>query len=248
MWVRRAVAVTLAGTMVLALLGCRGVFRQYEYEEEMYLKLDGSADIVVNASIPALVALHGLALSTDPAVTVDRDVLRAFYGSETTRVTRVSRPWRRFGRRFIQVRVETSDIRGLGRAAPFAWSTYRMDRRDGVFVYRQVMGAPMGKPVGDVGWNGAEVVAVRMHVPSKIPYHNAPSREIERGNIVGWEQPLRDRLAGKPLEVEVRMETDSILARTLTIFALSATAALLLLAAVVFWVRRSGSGSAATAG
>jgi hypothetical protein len=241
MWVRRAAAMmVLVGTMVLASVGCRGVFRQYEYEEEIYLKLDGSADVVVNTSIPALVALHGADLSTDPSVSIDRDKLRAFYQSPTTQVTRVSRPWRRFGRRFIQVRVATSDVRSLGRAAPFAWSVYRMDRRAGLYVYRQTLGAPMGKPVGNVGWNGSELVAVRMHVPSKIPYHNAPSRQVERGNILGWEQPLSDRLAGKPIEIEVRMETASILARTLLIFALSAAAALTLLAAIVFWVRRAG--------
>ena len=33
-------------------------------------------------------------------------------------------------------------------------------------------------------------------VPSRIRYHNAPSRVEERGNILSWEQPLRDRLMG----------------------------------------------------
>jgi len=38
-----------------------GFFRQYEYEEEMYLSLDGSATVYVNASIPALNAQIGRA-------------------------------------------------------------------------------------------------------------------------------------------------------------------------------------------
>ena len=41
--------------------------RSNEYEEDIYLALDGSADVVVNASVPALVALRGLDLSLDPA-------------------------------------------------------------------------------------------------------------------------------------------------------------------------------------
>ena len=81
---------------------------------------------------------------------------------------------------------------------------------------------------------------MRLHVPSRIEYHNAPSREVERGNILSWEQPLVDRLQGKPLRVEVRMESESILARTLTIFGLAAVAAFALLAGVVIWVRRRG--------
>ncbi len=61
---------------------------------------------------------------------------------------------------------------------------------------------------------------------------------MERGNILIWEQSLAERLQGKPLKAEVRMETESILVRTLTIFALAAIAALGLLAGVVFWVKR----------
>jgi hypothetical protein len=216
------------------------LFRQYEYEEEIRLALDGSADVIVNTSIPALVALRGAELSTDSTAIVDRNALRAFYEAPGTRVLRISRPWRRAGRRFVQVRVRTADIRALGRVAPFAWSIYRFDQRDGIYVYRQTLGAAARRELPDVGWNGSEVVAVRMHVPSRIQYHNAPSREVERGNILAWEQPLRDRLAGRPLDVEVRMETSSILARTMLVFGASAVAALTLLAAIVFWVRRSG--------
>jgi hypothetical protein len=242
MSVRRAAAAVLAGVMMVGSFGCgRGLFRQYEYEEEIYLKIDGSADIVVNTSIPALVALRGANLSTDPNAQVDRDRVRALYQSPTTTVTRVSRPWRRAGRRFVQIRIETANIRTLSQAAPFAWSAYRLDPKDGLFIYRQTMGAPTGAAPAVAGWNGSEVVAVRMHIPAKIRWHNAPSHEVERGNIVEWEQPLRDRLAGKPLDIEVRMETESILSQTLLIFGISAAAALTLLAAVVLWVRRAGA-------
>jgi hypothetical protein len=245
MSVRRAAAVMLAGVVLAASIGCgQGLFRQYEYEEEIYLRLDGSADVVVNASIPALVALRGASLDPDPNTTVDRDKVRALYQSAGTSVTRVSRPWRRYGRRFIQVRLHTSNIRTLAQAAPFAWSTYRFVAKDGVYVYRQTMNAPTGATPAAAGWSGSEMVAVRMHIPSKIRYHNAPSRKVERGNILSWEQPLRDRLSGRPLDVEVRMETESILARTLLIFGISAAAAFALLATIVFWVRRSGAQTA----
>ena len=235
----------LAGALVVGSVGCgRGLFRQYQYEEEIYLKLDGSAEIVVNSSIAALVALRGAELATDSTAAVDRDKLRALYQSPATTVVRISRPWRRAGRRFVQVRVRTEDIRTLARVAPFAWSAYRFDQRAGLYVYRQTVGAAARKPVSNVGWNGSELVAVRMHIPSKIRYHNAPSREVERGNILGWEQPLKERLDGKPLDVEVRMETESILERTLLIFGISAAAAFALLAGVVLWVRRAGRATA----
>ncbi len=68
------------------------------------------------------------------------------------------------------------------------------------------------------GWTGRELVVFKMHIPSEIPYHNAPSRKTERGNILRWEQPLAARLKGEPLDVEVRMEPESILYTTLLLF------------------------------
>ena len=41
---------------VLVSLACENVItRKYEYEEEVFLALDGSATVYVNASVPALV-------------------------------------------------------------------------------------------------------------------------------------------------------------------------------------------------
>jgi hypothetical protein len=75
-----------------------------------------------------------------------------------------------------------------------------------------------------VGWTGKELVAFRLHLPSRIRHHNA--RDIntnetlttERGNILRWEQYLADRLDGVPVEIEVRMESQSILYTTLWLF------------------------------
>ena len=82
------------------------------------------------------------------------------------------------------------------------------------FIYRQTVGAAAGKDAGDAGWNGREIVAFRLHLPSKIRYHNT-RREVGRGNILVWEQPLADRLRGVPLELDARMDAQSILYRTL---------------------------------
>ena len=190
-------------------------------------------------------ALRGVPLDTGIDAIVDREAIRRFYTTPASKVIRVSRPWRRSGRRFVQVRVETDDIRSLSKATPFAWSSYRFVGRNRQVVYLQELGAPVKRAVPDANWTGRELTAVRLHVPSRIPYHNATTREVERGNILSWEQPLRERLDGKPLALEVRMESESILVKTLTVFGVSAAAALALLAAIVFWVRRSGKESTA---
>jgi hypothetical protein len=220
------------------------LIRQYEYEEEMYLDLDGSATVVVNASVAALVALRGLDLPTDADARLDRQRVRSAYESGVTRVTRVSRPWRRDGRRFIQIRVEVDDIRRLAAAAPFDWSEYALSRQGETRTYKQVVrGTPRPIPSW-AGWNGSELVAFRLHLPSIIRYHNVrdvetgETRDVDRGNILTWEQRLSDRLAAKPLEMEARVDFRSILGRTLRLFAGAFGAAVLLLGAIIWWTTR----------
>jgi hypothetical protein len=239
------VAAFLVAVVGAAACGSRELVRQYEYEEEIFLSLDGSATIYVNASLPALANLRGLPVPTSPDARVDRPAVRALYTTPVTRVTRVS-TWRRFGRRFVQVRVDVDDITRLGSAAPFAWSTYSMARRDNLVIYRQVMGNAAGAPVGNVGWSGSELTAVRLHLPSRIRYHNAGAENLRRGNILVWEQSLPERQAGKPLEIEARVEQTSILYSTLILFAVSGAVALSLLALIIAWVVRRGRIAATT--
>ena len=57
---RVAVCVVLCCSAIAAACSGRVLKPQYEYEEELYLDLDGSATLNLNASVPALVALHGV--------------------------------------------------------------------------------------------------------------------------------------------------------------------------------------------
>jgi len=75
---RVAVVTAIACAAALTACGDGGLFRhQYEYEEELYLQLDGSVTAYVNASVPALVALRGAVLNIDPRSRPQRDELRA---------------------------------------------------------------------------------------------------------------------------------------------------------------------------
>jgi hypothetical protein len=235
-WLAVLLALAVAGT------GCRGLIKpEYEYEEELYLGLDGSATLYVNASVPALVALRGADLEVDPRARFDRGRVRAVFEGPNVRVSTPTSS-RRNGRRFVHVRVDAVRLADLQALAPFAWSAYGFARRGDVIEFRQVVGAAAGKTVGDVGWTGDEIVAFRMHLPSRIPYHNS-KETVQRGNILEWEQPLRARLEGTPLEIEAHLETESILWRTLLLFASTIVAAALAFAVVLWWIARKGRSS-----
>ena len=218
--------------------GATNLFRQYEYEEDMYLALDGSATLTVSASIPALDALRGTSLDPSSGARTDRDAVRKVYSTPNTHVVWL-RTSRRSNRRFVHVRVEVDDVRRLGQAAPFAWSTYRFGKEDALYVYRQTVGASAGGDAGPVNWNGREIVAFRLHLPSKVAYQN--TQDKRRGNIFVWEQPLAERLKGTPVEIEARMETQSILYRTLWLFGATFLAVAAAFALVIGWLLRRRS-------
>ncbi len=235
--IRRTVAM-LVGIVLLA--GCRASLgRQYEYEEEMYLDIDGSATVFVNSSVAALVALRGLDLNVAPRARFDRRSVRAAFEAPGVEVIRASASRKR-GRRFAHVRLETRDIRRLSGVAPLSWSRYAFDRRDQRFVFAQIVGASEGRPIPDVGWRGDELVAFRVHLPSRIHYHNSLPGNLRRGNILVWEQTLADRLAGRPLQMEAHIDTESILRHTLWVFAATGAVVAGMFVLVILWVARRG--------
>jgi hypothetical protein len=234
-WKRAGLALA---ALVLAACQTLGIVKQYEYDERVELSLDGSATVDVTASIPSLVALRGAVLSVDPEARFDRHAFRRLYEGPGVIVRDVS-VFRRHGRRFVHLRLDVSDISALPKLVPLSWSHYRLDRLTDEFRFVQEVGPSAQVDVGDVGWTGNELVAFRVHLPSRITFENSPLA-VERGNIVAWEQALRERLSGAPLRIEVRMQTESILYTTLWLFAGSFVAAMLVVATILWWVSRRG--------
>ena len=237
----------VVGLGMLAAAGCTNpLARQYEYDEQLYLGVDGSAELVINASIPAFVALRGLALDPDPAVPVDRDRVRQAFADPGCGEVTVNRPWTRNGRRFVQVVLEQTDVRNFATCGPVSWSTFSFERvasdtGDDEVRYSQVVGPPTPGDPGAVNWTGGELVGFKLHLPSRILYHNVRRLEdgspgqADRGNILTWEQTLTDRRAGRELHMDVRMHGQSILNRALWLFAGAFAAAVALILAIV-WV------------
>jgi len=264
----RLAAVVVAAALAAACGRGMGLLSPpYEYEEDLTLNLDGSATLVVNASIQALIALHGLPLDPDPRLRADdtRSRLRDVYSSPYAEVMRVN-TWTKYGRRFVGVRLRIPDVRALPKASPFAWSSYDVHQERDHHVFRQTLHAPTTPPgsVTAAGWRGDELVAFRVHLPSRVRFYNArdvrdPSRirTIDRGNIITWEQRLSDRLGNQPIAyaedrtanvMEVRMDSQSILYRTLWLFGLAFAAAIAVLAILIWLTMRRGRKEAVSEG
>lgn len=246
MWIcPRPTAVLLCVAVLLT--ACSNPFvRQYEYEEQLYLGVDGAASVVIDASVPALVALRNIPLDPEPRARVDRETVRKLFANAGCSDVRVGQPWVRHGRHFVQVRLVAASVEALHACAPLSWSTYQFSRSGGEIHFEQVVGAPAGGNVGGVNWTGAELVAFKLHLPSRILFHNVKRLEDgstgapTRGNILTWEQRLSDRLAGQPVRIEVRMDQESILYRTLWLFAGAFVAAVATLLLAIWFIIRRG--------
>jgi len=256
-------AALVAIVVAVALGACNGrggspLGTEYEYEEDLTLSLDGSATLVVNASIPALVTLRGLNLPTELQTRGDqlKDQVRASYASDQTRVGRIG-TWTRRGRRFVGVHITIADIRKLDQVVPLAWSRYELREEGDQVVFRHKLWAsqrPATLPIN--GLTGEELVAFRLHLPSRIRFQNSRwldqdgSRPAARGNILTWEQRLKDRLKAQPIAyaedktpdvMEAKMDRESILYRTLWLFGIAFAAALLVLAGLIWLTMRRGA-------
>jgi len=202
----------------------------------------------VDASLPALVLLRGA--SFDPSITgpTDRAAVRRLYESAGCPVDSVSRLWERRGRRFAQIQVSVKDLKTLTSCPLLAWSTYSLTPHSDdaqQLKYLQTLGPPSGRDPGAVNWDGSELVAFKVHAPSRIRFHNVKKLdgadgEAERGNILTWEQTLADRRAGRPLTMAIEMEKTSILYTTLWLFGGAFVAAVLLLVTLIWLTIRRG--------
>jgi hypothetical protein len=217
------------------------LFRQYEYEEDMHLSLDGSATLFVHGSVPALNALRGWHLDPRPNARLDRQALRGHYTTPQTRVTRVSAS-RRNNRRFAHIRIEIDDVRQLGSTAPFGWSIYQFSSSAAGVSFRQTVGAAAAGHA-EQAWDGDEIVAFRLHLPSEILDHNS-ERPVQRGNILEWEQPLAKRLRGEPIVIEALIKPQSILYRTLLLFGGTMVAVAAMFGLLIIWLVRRPGGDA----
>lgn len=234
----RACAALVLAALLSACGGAGLLTPQYEYEEDLYPTLDGGVTLYVNASLASLVALRGLDLPTDPQARVDRPAIRKLYQAPGVEVGTPTLS-RRDGRRFVHLRLEADSLAALAAVAPLAWSRYQFTQAGDEFHFRHQLGPSAGRQVTDAGWTGQELVAFRVHPPSRILFHNSKA-PIARGNILVWAQPLQARLAGEPLDLQVRMEASSILARTLLLFGSTILAAVVAFGIVVWWVARKG--------
>ncbi|HJS74614.1 MAG TPA: hypothetical protein VJ921_10020 [Vicinamibacteria bacterium] len=209
---------------MLALIAASGC-ATYEYEEEVFLEVDGSGDIRMSGSAAAIEALHD----------VDAERAASLFAADGVEVLSV-RETERDRRKFVHVDARFDAWEDLCRAPAFRGRSCRLV--SGEKGLELELSLPSPREAAPEPLDPQALLALRYHFPSTIRYHNSPGG-IERGNILAWKRTLREHFAGRPLDVEVRFDRRTILEATVAIVGLAmALVAASLGTALVLMVRK----------
>ncbi len=211
--------------LLVAASGCTA----YEYEEEVFLEVDGSGEIRMSGSAAAVQALHGL----DQA---DAEGAKALFEGEGVEVLSALET-ERDGRRFVHVESRFSDWEKLCRVPAFRGRRCALAaEKDGLALE---LSLPSPRAAAPEGLDPQALLALRYHLPSTVRYHNSPGH-IERGNILSWKRTLREHFAGRPLDVEVHFDRRTVLAAAVSIVGIALALVAASIATALFVMVRKG--------
>lgn len=225
----RRLALTLLAAAMLR--GCVA----YEYEHEIWIRVDGSGTVNVTGRPELWTAFKGVALPAEEDAA--RETARHLFEESGLRVRRVTIT-RRSGRPYLFVSADFDDVNRLAGTAAFPDLRLGL-RPDGERLRLEGTWQPPHFPRGSPADDGE--MAVRFHLPSKVYEHKNAMDGVERGNIVGWKQEVRGALAGNALYFGALIDRRSILVSTVGLFAAAIVLALSILAGLILWVRRRGA-------
>jgi len=226
----RLAAVILLAT---ALRGCL----TYEYEHEIWLRVDGSGAVNVTGRPALWTAFKSLPLD-ESAPDAMKKAARALFEQSGLSVKRVT-VTRRRGHSYLFVSAEFKDVNRISYTRAFPDLRVGLRREGGRLMLDGSWQRPIeALPGGERDREG--LMAVRFHLPSKVYGHRRAADGVERGNILGWRQETAAALDGGRLEFGADMDERSILSSTVKLFVGAVVLAVVLLALALWAVVRQG--------
>jgi len=226
---RLAVVLLVAATL-------RGCMR-YEYEHEIWLKVDGSGEIAVTGRPSLWAAFKGLPVDEKDPAALQKAARELFErsGLEVRKVQLV----RRRGHRYLYVAATFKDVNRISYTPAFPDLRLGLRHEAG----RLELDGSWQRPLESVaGGEDARdgLMAVRLHLPSKVYSHRRAAEGLERGNILSWRQETAEALDGGRIEFGAELDERSILFSTVMLFAGAVVLAVLLLALALWVLVRRG--------
>jgi hypothetical protein len=225
------------GAALLAAAALRGC-ASYEYEHEIWLRVDGSGTVNVTGRPALWTAFKGLPLDPQGQPDELKRAARELFERSGLSVKSVTLTTRR-GQRYLFVSADFKDVNRISYTPAFPDLRVGLRREDGRLHLDGSWQRPLDALAAGAGDRDGEM-AVRFHLPSKVYGHRNATDGVERGNILGWRQDTAAALDGGRLEFGAEMDERSILFSTVMLFAGAVVLAVLLLATALWAVVRRG--------
>jgi hypothetical protein len=209
----------------------------YEYEHEIWVKVNGSGTVNVTGRPELWAAFKDVPFSADMEEDSLRSQARGLFERSGLTVKRVT-VTHRGGRPYLFVSADFSDVNAL--AGTPAFPDLRLGLRPEGDMLRLTGAWVRPAAAGRAPKQTDGAMAVRFHLPSKVYRHDNAMDGVERGNIVGWKQEVSQALSGGALEMGATIDSRSILRSTLALFGVAILVALAIMAAALYWVLRRG--------
>jgi hypothetical protein len=207
----------------------------YEYEHELWLRVDGSGSVRVTGRPELWTVFKGLGPREESTFA---ESACAVFQASGLRVRR-SAVTRRKGRNYLLVEADFDDVNRIGGTPAFPDLRISLTRRGDRLLLDGHWTRPPRAPEGDaVETDGT--MAVRFHLPSRIYDHENAAAGVERGNIVAWRQDVAAALEGASIDFGAALDPRSILWSTVGLFAAAIVGALAILGASLALVVRRG--------
>jgi len=217
-----------------ALRGCAS----YEYEHEVWLRVDGSGSVNVTGRPALWTAFKSLPLDPQGDPDAIKRAARELFERSGLQVKRVTLTIRR-GQRYLFVSADFRDVNRISYTPAFPDLRIGLRREAGRLQLDGSWQRPLeALPGGEQDKDG--LMAVRFHLPSKVYRHRRAAFGVERGNILGWLQETAKAVDGGRLEFGAEMDERSILSSTVLLFVGAVLLAVMLLAFGLWAVVRRG--------
>lgn len=214
----------VALVLLLSLTACTA----YEYEEEIFLEMDGSGRFRISGSCEALGALL-------PLGEVSTDRVRSYFDEPHIELESV-RKTERDGRNFIHVGGRFSDWNRLCDHPAFSGRDCSLSEGPEFLELESTIPRPKNTSYPS---DAEASIAFRFHFPSTVRFHNS-RYGIERGNIVRWQRTMNEHLRGDPLRIRVRFEKRSVLETTVLVLLTAAGLVAVAVTSVIVLMVRKG--------
>lgn len=184
----------------------------YEFDQEFWLKTDGSGSFTVTAPLWVWNAVKNVGQATDLDATVNEETVGAVFQDAAILKPRVKKTTQN-GHPYITVSGDFTNVNSLVGTRAFPDLVIALQPESDHLRLFGVWRRPAFSGTGQGDESG--LMAVRFHIPSEIQAHRNASNGIERGNILSWQQDLRGGIAGAPIDFGATIGTRRLLSATL---------------------------------